>query len=226
MSLFDLQDVCIAIGSLATLDLPMIVDLIGIYVLKGPYCTLTTTNWFLQALSVIPRGYTTHTNPRLPSWPPPPPLKPHATAALRRRVPPPSAARFVIGLVSITATRKRRRVRPLKPSQHQLHLAYLSSNVLNLMNIVITTCPILLLGTSSRPTSSSPRRHLNKSRGYEKYLSTSAVHCLSAATLPASVSSRERTTEYRTTPPSELTKPQPSHHPRLQKTSEGSSAET
>ncbi|KZV52889.1 hypothetical protein F511_16113 [Dorcoceras hygrometricum] len=37
MSLFDLQDVCIAIGSLATLDLPMVVDLIGIYVLKGPY---------------------------------------------------------------------------------------------------------------------------------------------------------------------------------------------
>ncbi|KZV54975.1 fasciclin-like arabinogalactan protein 8 [Dorcoceras hygrometricum] len=56
MSLFDLQDVCIVIGSLATLDLPMVVDLIGIYVLKGPYCTLTTTNWFLQALSVIPRG--------------------------------------------------------------------------------------------------------------------------------------------------------------------------
>ncbi|KZV53923.1 hypothetical protein F511_16035 [Dorcoceras hygrometricum] len=48
MSLFDLQDVCIVIGSIETLDLPMIVDLIGIYVLKGPYCTLTTTNWFLQ----------------------------------------------------------------------------------------------------------------------------------------------------------------------------------
>ncbi|KZV36130.1 vesicle-associated protein 2-2 [Dorcoceras hygrometricum] len=56
MSLFDLQDVCIVIGSLATLDLPMVIDLIGIYVLKGPYCMLTTTNWFLQALSVIPRG--------------------------------------------------------------------------------------------------------------------------------------------------------------------------
>ncbi|KZV28096.1 hypothetical protein F511_28367 [Dorcoceras hygrometricum] len=56
MSLFDLQDVCIAIGSITTLDLPMVVDLIGIYGLKGPYCTLTTTNWFLQALSVIPRG--------------------------------------------------------------------------------------------------------------------------------------------------------------------------
>ncbi|KZV24195.1 hypothetical protein F511_09139 [Dorcoceras hygrometricum] len=56
MSLFDLQDVRIAIGSIETLDLPMVVDLIGIYELKGPYCTLTTTNWFLQALSVIPRG--------------------------------------------------------------------------------------------------------------------------------------------------------------------------
>ncbi|KZV55565.1 folate monoglutamate transporter [Dorcoceras hygrometricum] len=56
MSLFDLQDVCIAIGSIATLDLQMVVDLIGIYGLKGPYCTLTTTNWFLQALSMIPRG--------------------------------------------------------------------------------------------------------------------------------------------------------------------------
>ncbi|KZV44574.1 G-type lectin S-receptor-like serine/threonine-protein kinase [Dorcoceras hygrometricum] len=56
MSLFDLQDVCIAIGSIATLDLPMVVDLIGIYGLKGTYCTLTTTDWFLQALSVIPRG--------------------------------------------------------------------------------------------------------------------------------------------------------------------------
>ncbi|KZV27064.1 hypothetical protein F511_23960 [Dorcoceras hygrometricum] len=56
MSLFDLRDVCMVIGSLATLDLPMVVDLIGIFVLKGPYCTLTMTNWFLQALSVIPRG--------------------------------------------------------------------------------------------------------------------------------------------------------------------------
>ncbi|KZT76306.1 hypothetical protein F511_46668 [Dorcoceras hygrometricum] len=56
MSLFDLQDVCMAIGSLATLDLPMVVDLIGIFVLKGPYCTLTMTDWFLQALSMIPRG--------------------------------------------------------------------------------------------------------------------------------------------------------------------------
>ncbi|KZV27643.1 hypothetical protein F511_38279 [Dorcoceras hygrometricum] len=43
MSLFDLQDVCIAIGSLATLDLPMVVDLIGIYVLKGPYFYLAAS---------------------------------------------------------------------------------------------------------------------------------------------------------------------------------------
>ncbi|KZV43754.1 TMV resistance protein N-like [Dorcoceras hygrometricum] len=50
-------NVRIAIGSIATLDLPMVVDPIGIYGLKGPYCTLTTTNWFLQALSVIPRDH-------------------------------------------------------------------------------------------------------------------------------------------------------------------------
>ncbi|KZV41683.1 callose synthase 10-like [Dorcoceras hygrometricum] len=56
MSLFDLQDVCMVIGSLATLDLPMIVDLIVIFELKGPYYTLTMTDLFLQALSVIPRG--------------------------------------------------------------------------------------------------------------------------------------------------------------------------
>ncbi|KZV31923.1 hypothetical protein F511_34846 [Dorcoceras hygrometricum] len=74
MSLFDLQDVCIAIGSIATLDLPMVVDLIGIYGLKGPYCTLTTTNWFLKALSVIPRG----------SWgdPPPPPCAAAASSEI------------------------------------------------------------------------------------------------------------------------------------------------
>ncbi|KZV23545.1 UDP-glucosyltransferase [Dorcoceras hygrometricum] len=34
----------------------MVVDLIGIYGLKGPYRTLTMTDWFLQALSVIPMG--------------------------------------------------------------------------------------------------------------------------------------------------------------------------
>ncbi|KZV57532.1 hypothetical protein F511_20461 [Dorcoceras hygrometricum] len=56
MSLFDLQDVCMVIGSLATLDLPMIVDLIGIFELKGPYCTITMVDYVLQALSVIPRG--------------------------------------------------------------------------------------------------------------------------------------------------------------------------
>ncbi|KZV29850.1 putative transaminase (ISS) [Dorcoceras hygrometricum] len=49
-------DVCMVVGSLATLDLPMVVDLIGIFVLKGPYCTLTMTDLFLQALSLIPRG--------------------------------------------------------------------------------------------------------------------------------------------------------------------------
>ncbi|KZV19932.1 hypothetical protein F511_22986 [Dorcoceras hygrometricum] len=53
MSLFDLQDVCVVIGSLATLDLPMVVDLIGIYVLKGPYCTLTTINLVTLAMSLF-----------------------------------------------------------------------------------------------------------------------------------------------------------------------------
>ncbi|KZV45061.1 protease Do-like 2, chloroplastic [Dorcoceras hygrometricum] len=54
MSLFDLQDVCIAIGSIETLDLPMVVDLIGIYGLKGPYCTLTTANWFFVGRRPLP----------------------------------------------------------------------------------------------------------------------------------------------------------------------------
>ncbi|KZV46733.1 aldose 1-epimerase-like [Dorcoceras hygrometricum] len=45
-----------ATESLTTLDLPMVVDSIGIYELKGSYYTLTMTEWFLQALSVIPRG--------------------------------------------------------------------------------------------------------------------------------------------------------------------------
>ncbi|KZV45925.1 KH domain-containing protein [Dorcoceras hygrometricum] len=92
MSLFDLQDICIAIGSLATIDLPMVVDLIGIYVLKGPYCTLTTTNWFLQALSLIPRGSWGDVSRRFtmirwvaPSVRPPPPLQ----ASRHRRPPPP-----------------------------------------------------------------------------------------------------------------------------------------
>ncbi|KZV27731.1 hypothetical protein F511_03969 [Dorcoceras hygrometricum] len=44
------------IGSLSTLDLPMVIDLIGIFKLKGQYYSLTMTDWFLQALSVIPRG--------------------------------------------------------------------------------------------------------------------------------------------------------------------------
>ncbi|KZV25829.1 hypothetical protein F511_12236 [Dorcoceras hygrometricum] len=93
MSLFDLQDVCIAIGSIATLDLPMVVDLIGIYGLNGPYCTLTTTNWFLQALSVIPRGPWGDVSRRFTmirwantKWPPPSIL---SKAAAARRAPPP-----------------------------------------------------------------------------------------------------------------------------------------
>ncbi|KZV33479.1 isoamylase 1, chloroplastic [Dorcoceras hygrometricum] len=112
MSLFDLQDVCIVIGSLATLDLPMVVDLIGIYVLKGPYCTLTTTNWFLQELLVIPRGSWGVVARRFTMfrWPPNyrPPSLPHLAAAdrlLRRR----RRRRpffFVIGLVSISVTRR------------------------------------------------------------------------------------------------------------------------
>ncbi|KZV18432.1 hypothetical protein F511_19995 [Dorcoceras hygrometricum] len=51
----DLQEVCMAIESLTTLDLSMVVDSIGIYELKGPYYMLTMTDWFLQALSMIPR---------------------------------------------------------------------------------------------------------------------------------------------------------------------------
>ncbi|KZV54823.1 hypothetical protein F511_36450 [Dorcoceras hygrometricum] len=49
-------DVCMAIESLTTLDLPMVDDSIEIYELKGPYYKLTMTDWFLQALSVIHRG--------------------------------------------------------------------------------------------------------------------------------------------------------------------------
>ncbi|KZV15803.1 tetratricopeptide repeat protein 7A [Dorcoceras hygrometricum] len=45
-----------AIESLATLDLPMVIDSIGIFEMKGPYCMLTMTNWFLQELSMIPMG--------------------------------------------------------------------------------------------------------------------------------------------------------------------------
>ncbi|KZV15933.1 protein NSP-INTERACTING KINASE 3-like [Dorcoceras hygrometricum] len=107
MPLFDLQDVCIVIGSLATLDLPMVFDLIGIYVLKGPYCTLTTTNWFLQALSVIPRGSwgdvarrftmirwatSTHSKSAAPSSP-----LPHAAAGRHQAPPPPPIHRTCSG---------------------------------------------------------------------------------------------------------------------------------
>ncbi|KZV17535.1 protein EMBRYONIC FLOWER 1 [Dorcoceras hygrometricum] len=90
MSLFDLQDVCIAIGSIATLDLPMVADLIGIYGLKGPYCTLTTTNWFLQALSVIPMGSwgdvsrrSYHDPMGKSGIPPPPPSSPPFSSEIR-----------------------------------------------------------------------------------------------------------------------------------------------
>ncbi|KZV53552.1 hypothetical protein F511_41919 [Dorcoceras hygrometricum] len=33
----------------------MVVDSVGIFEMKGQYYTLALTNWFLQALSVIPR---------------------------------------------------------------------------------------------------------------------------------------------------------------------------
>ncbi|KZV56830.1 hypothetical protein F511_18010 [Dorcoceras hygrometricum] len=118
MSLFDLQVVCIAVGSLATLDLPMVVDMMGIYMLKGPYCTLTTTNWFLQALSVIPSGswgdvarrftmirWASPKFLQLYNRPTPPSPTLPSTAALRRPLPPSCAAFYVIGLVSITTTR-------------------------------------------------------------------------------------------------------------------------
>ncbi|KZV58363.1 myb family transcription factor [Dorcoceras hygrometricum] len=69
----------------------MVVDLIGIYVLKEPYCTLTTTNWFLQALSVIPRGSWGDVARRFTMirWPPPPLSLTHASG---RRLAPPGAA--------------------------------------------------------------------------------------------------------------------------------------
>ncbi|KZV25925.1 F-box family protein [Dorcoceras hygrometricum] len=107
MSLFDLREVCMVIGSLATLDLPMVVDLIGIFVLKGPYCTLTMTNWFLQALSVIPRGswgdvarrFTMiQWNASLPS------PTPHGRRLSLPSPPPPPVA--AVGLVPTVSTRR------------------------------------------------------------------------------------------------------------------------
>ncbi|KZV32456.1 hypothetical protein F511_15714 [Dorcoceras hygrometricum] len=44
----DLQDVCMTIESLTTLDLPMVIGSIGIYELKGPYYTLTMTDWCID----------------------------------------------------------------------------------------------------------------------------------------------------------------------------------
>ncbi|KZV52319.1 hypothetical protein F511_29443 [Dorcoceras hygrometricum] len=91
--------------------------LIGIYVFKGPYCTLTTTNWFFQELSVIPRGswrdvarrftLIRWANPKLSR---PPPFH-NLTHAVGRRPPPPIAAarRPAIGLVPISFSRPRRR---------------------------------------------------------------------------------------------------------------------
>ncbi|KZV13548.1 hypothetical protein F511_45288 [Dorcoceras hygrometricum] len=40
----DFSSFCIS----ATLDLPMVVDLIGIFESNGPYCTLTMTDWFCK----------------------------------------------------------------------------------------------------------------------------------------------------------------------------------
>ncbi|KZV22059.1 putative LRR receptor-like serine/threonine-protein kinase [Dorcoceras hygrometricum] len=37
----------------------MVVDSVVIFELKGPYCTLTMIDWFLQTLSVIPRDHGT-----------------------------------------------------------------------------------------------------------------------------------------------------------------------
>ncbi|KZV38426.1 hypothetical protein F511_37333 [Dorcoceras hygrometricum] len=73
----------------------MVVDLIGIYVLKGPYCTLTMTDWFLQALSVIPRGSWGDVARRFTMirWP-------------LLHAPPAAAIDHVIGLVPITSTRR------------------------------------------------------------------------------------------------------------------------
>ncbi|KZV41286.1 hypothetical protein F511_39625 [Dorcoceras hygrometricum] len=75
----------------------MVVDLIGIYGLKGPYRTLTTTNWFLQALSVIPRGSwgdvarRSYHDPLGRALEPPSPLF-LKTSRRRRREPPVAAA--------------------------------------------------------------------------------------------------------------------------------------
>ncbi|KZV16709.1 importin-9-like [Dorcoceras hygrometricum] len=113
-------------------------------VLKGPYCTLTTTNWFLQELSVIPReswgdvarrfimirwaSPMGRFKPIIPilsldlghlkrdllttlasKLQKPPPLLSNLTHSRRppppTAVPPPSVCR-VIGLVSITMTRR------------------------------------------------------------------------------------------------------------------------
>ncbi|KZV27646.1 hypothetical protein F511_42600 [Dorcoceras hygrometricum] len=107
MSLFDLQDVCIAIGSLATLDLPMVVDLIVIYVLKGSYCTLITTNWFL------PRARRPLLSTNL--------TQPPATSKRRRRRPtPPPAVGDRDRTFSISVTRRIRSCQ--NPSDILVHI--------------------------------------------------------------------------------------------------------
>ncbi|KZV40681.1 hypothetical protein F511_31241 [Dorcoceras hygrometricum] len=68
----------------------MVVDPIGIYVLKGPYCTLTMTEWFLQALSVIPRGSWGDVARRFTMirWQEPPPLLTPSPTAADHHAPP------------------------------------------------------------------------------------------------------------------------------------------
>ncbi|KZV54246.1 hypothetical protein F511_36198 [Dorcoceras hygrometricum] len=48
----DLQDVCMAIESLTTLDLPMVVDSIVIYEMKGSYYTSTRSSYIFQGTRV------------------------------------------------------------------------------------------------------------------------------------------------------------------------------
>ncbi|KZV17884.1 hypothetical protein F511_02731 [Dorcoceras hygrometricum] len=112
MSLFDLQDVCIVIGSLATLDLPMVVDLIEIYVLKRPYCGLKNCfhiiilnfgNCVDRSDRIGDRDYDEATPPHPLLHTSSPPTAPSAAG----RRPPPSSPDFhVVGLVSITSTRR------------------------------------------------------------------------------------------------------------------------
>ncbi|KZV15646.1 hypothetical protein F511_38202 [Dorcoceras hygrometricum] len=95
-----------AIESLATLDLPMVVDSIGIFELKGPYCMLNMIDWFLQALSVIPRGLWDDVARRFTMirWPPfpaaTPPLSPPATVVVAPTAVAVTVVVVVIGIFS------------------------------------------------------------------------------------------------------------------------------